>query len=55
VRRYAGLANALEDAIRFGGPDREGGHQDGGGKQQKLEAGHEGSFPRQLKQSIRLY
>src|SRR4051812_27072955 len=44
-RADAGAAEALQDAVRLRGPDRhDGGYQEGGGDEQKLEPGHEVSF-----------
>src|SRR5436305_6299383 len=47
-RADAGAAEALQDTVRLRGPDRhDGGHQEGRADEQKLESGHEISFPRQ--------
>src|SRR6478609_684891 len=45
-RADTGAAEALQDAVGFRGPDGHGGRQEGGGDEQKLESGHESSFPR---------
>src|SRR3954451_16181718 len=47
-RADTGAAEALQHAVRLRGPDgHDGGHQEDGGDEQKLDSGHESSFPRQ--------